>query len=48
MPRQRGKEKKYAGLDEVFQGQYILQRLSINYIAINKDSEKLPPLKQLY
>ena len=32
-------------LDTVFQGQY-LQSLSINYVAINKDLEKLPP--QLY
>ena len=32
-------------LDTVFQGQY-LPRLSINYVAINKDLEKLTP--QLY
>ena len=32
-------------LDTVFQGQY-LPSLSINYVAINKDLEKLPP--QLY
>ena len=29
-------------LDTVFQGQY-LPSLSINYVAINKDLEKLPP-----
>ena len=32
-------------LDTVFQGQY-LPSLSINYVAINNDLEKLPP--QLY
>ena len=32
-------------LDTVFRGQY-LPSLSINYVAINKDLEKLPP--QLY
>ena len=32
-------------LNRVYQGQY-LPSLSINYVAINKDSEKLPP--QLY
>ena len=32
-------------LDIVFQGQY-LPRLSVNYVAINKDLEKLTP--QLY
>ena len=32
-------------LDTVFQGQY-LPRLSVNYVAINKDLEKLTP--QLY
>ena len=32
-------------LDGVFQGQ-CLQSLSINYVAINKDLEKLP--RQLY
>ena len=32
-------------LDTVFQGQY-LPSLSIKYVAINKDFEKLPP--QLY
>ena len=32
-------------LDIVFEGQYLL-RLSVNYIAINKDLEKLIP--QLY
>ena len=32
-------------LDRVFQGQYF-PSLSINYVAINKDLEKLPP--QLY
>ena len=32
-------------LDTVFQGQH-LPSLSINYVAINKDLEKLPP--QLY
>ena len=29
-------------LDEVFQGQY-LPILGINYVAINRDLEKLPP-----
>ena len=29
-------------LDTVFQGQY-LPSLKINYVAINKDLEKLPP-----
>ena len=32
-------------LDTVFQGQY-LSRLSVDYVAINKDLEKLTP--QLY
>ena len=32
-------------LDTVFQGQY-LPSLSVNYVTINKDLEKLPP--QLY
>ena len=32
-------------LDTVFQGQY-LSRLSVNYVAINKDLEKL--ISQLY
>ena len=32
-------------LDRVFQGQY-LPNLSINYVAVNKDLEKLP--SQLY
>ena len=35
----------FRGLDTVFQGQY-LPSLSINYVAINKVLEKLPP--QLY
>ena len=35
----------FRSLDTVFQGQY-LPSLSINYVAINKDLEKLPP--QLY
>ena len=33
-------------LDTVIQGQYLPASLSINYVAINKDLEKLPP--QLY
>ena len=38
-------EPRLRWLDTVFQGQY-LPSLSINYVAINKDLEKLPP--QLY
>ena len=38
-------DRRLRWLDTVFQGQY-LPSLSINYVAINKDCEKLPP--QLY
>ena len=38
-------QRKLRWLDTVFQGQY-LPSLSINYVAINKVLEKLPP--QLY
>ena len=31
-------------LDTVFQGQYLVPSLSVNYVAINKDLEKLTPL----
>ena len=34
--------KKSGSIQLIFKGQY-LQSLSINYIAINKDMEKLPP-----
>ena len=34
--------QKSGSIQLIFQGQY-LQSLSINYVAINKDMEKLPP-----
>ena len=42
---QSNKSGKLRWLDTVFQGQY-LPSLSINYVAINRVLEKLPP--QLY
>ena len=49
-PRQTGPRISFSAgktkwLDTVFEGQYLLS-LSINYVAINKVLEKLPP--QLY